>query len=480
MAPDDKEKPAGPQPISPAKRRILQQQFESGSKSSATGNWDYANDMFARCVIGDPGNRLYAQSFLGNLQKKYNNDKKGGKLAGIRGAGAKGSLKKAAMQKQWQAVIESGVKLLELNPWDSAALVDMAAACGALDYDESQIVWLRGALEAGIKDPEVNRHLGRALGKQGQFDQAIICWQRVEQAKPRDNEAGRAIADLTVEKTIHKGGYETAENSTDVMADKQAKSERLGGGTRLTPEQQLEKFIAKNPAEISKYIELADLHIRAEQFALAEEVLTRALQASGGNIDVRDRVEDVQLKRQQQQVELAAKKFQSEKTPEAETLYNQMKVELNNKELEIYRNRCERYPGNAGYKYQFGVRLQNAGKYREAIQVYQEARTDPRRKGSVLVAMGECFQHIEQYKLSLSSYESAVQEISEREPDLKKQALYRSGKLALGMSAKATPEQKGELLDKADKHLTELAGLDFGYKDVSDLLDKIRKRRDKG
>jgi tetratricopeptide (TPR) repeat protein len=474
MANDGKENKgddAGKQPIPAAKRKILQQQFEHASRSSSKGDWDYANDMFTRCVIGDPGNRLYAQSFLGNLQKKYNNDKKGAKFSGVRGAGPKTSLKKASVQKNWLGVIEAGTKLLELNPWDVPALVEMANACQALEHEETEIVWLRGALEADIKDPEVNRLLGRALGKQAQFDQAIICWQRVEQGKPKDEEARRAIADLTVEKTIHKGGYEDAETSTDVMADKQAKAERMGeGGPRSTPEQQLEKYIAKNPTEISKYIELADLHRRNERFEEEEAILLRALDASGGDANLRERVEDVQLRRQRQQVEVAMRRHQTEQTAESEALVKQLETELNNKEMEVYRNRCERYPGHAGWKFELGERLKKAGKYKEAITVYQQAQSDPRRKGAVLLSMGLCFQKIEQYKLAMSQYESAIGELSERDLDHKKEALYLAGRMAAA---------KMKDYDKAEKYLTELAGLDFGYRDVSELLDKIRRLRDK-
>jgi len=35
-------------------------------------------------------------------------------------------------------------------------------------------------------------------------------------------------------------------------------------------------------------------------------------------------------------------------------------------------------------------------------------------------------------------------------------------------------------LNDAEKYLTQLAALDFGYKDVSDRLDKIAQARDKG
>ncbi len=57
------------QPISPAVRQRLQKQFEAGSKVAATGNYDYATDMFTQCVLADPGNLLYVSNFVGNLQK---------------------------------------------------------------------------------------------------------------------------------------------------------------------------------------------------------------------------------------------------------------------------------------------------------------------------------------------------------------------------------------------------------------------------
>jgi len=463
---EEQEKP-GRQPIPPNKRRIMQQQFEHGSKSSAKGDWDFANEMFSRCVVGDPSNRMYAESFLGNLRKKYNNDKKGATMSGMRGAGAKGSLKKSSMQKNWPGVIESGVKLVQLNPWDTGALSDMANACREMDCEDTEIVFLRGALEADIKDPEINRLLGRALGRQAQFDQAIICFNRVLQAKPQDEEARRAVADLTVRKTIDKGGYEDAKSSIDVRADKESHQ----GPAKLTPQQQLEKFIAKNPEEVSKYIELADLHIRDELFEKAEEVYTRAMAASGGgDINLRERLEDVQLRRQRQQVEIAVKRQESDPSEENEALLKRIKVELNSKELEVYRNRCERYPGHAGWKFELGLRLQRAGKYKEAISVFQEARNDPRRKGAVLVAMGKCFLKIDQPKLALSQFEAAIQELSDREVDFKKEALYLAGRVAYTMGD----------LDKSEGFLTDLAGLDFGYKDVSELLDKLRRKRNKG
>ena len=60
----------------------------------------------------------------------------------------------------------------------------------------------------------------------GQFDQAIACWHRVEQAKPHDEEALQAISRLSVEKTIHKGGYDPALLGGDADGQRRA---RLSG-----------------------------------------------------------------------------------------------------------------------------------------------------------------------------------------------------------------------------------------------------------
>lgn len=465
--------PAGRQPIPPAKRKMLQQCFEHGSKSSAGGSFDYAAQMFGQCVIGDPSNMLYAQNFLANLQKKYNNNKTGAKLAGVRSATSKGSVKTAAMKKDWLGVITAGLEVLKINPWDTGTLGHMGIACENLGFDECQIVYLKGALEADIKEPETNRLLGRALAKQGQFDQAIACWMRVQQAKPTDEEARRAIADLQVRKTIEKGGYEDAESSTQVMADKQAQAQRQGtGGPTATPEQQLEKRIAKDPANVSLYFELADRYLKEDRFTEAEAVLGRALEASGGNIEVLEHLEDVQLRHMRQQLAIAKKRAESEKTDEATALYHGMQNELNNKELEVYRNRSERYPSNLGYKYELGVRLQRAKKPQEAIAILQEARGDVKRKGMVHFYLGACFEGIKQYKLALTNYEDALEHLGDREPDNRKMAQYRAACVAM---------DRLKDWEKAEKHLHALATLDFNYKDLAERLDKLpRLREDDG
>lgn len=470
---NDNSTPPGDGGISPAKRRRLQQWFEQGSKVAAKGEFDYATEMYTQCVTGDPSNNIYVQSFLANLVKKYNNNKTGAKLAGMRTAGSKTAMKKCAMQKDWPAVIAAGLEVLKLNPWDAGALADIGNACEHLEHGECQLEYLKLAYEGDPKDVEVNRVYGRALGRMGRFDDAIACWHRVKLAKPTDEEAMRQIANLTVEKTIDRGGYETAETTRDVKVDKfkgRAVDMDDEDEERLSPHQRLERQIKKEPANVDLYIELADMYAREDNFEGAEEALTRALQASGGDVNIRERLEDAQLRRARNQLQIAEQKARAERTQKAVDLYNQMKVELNNKELQVYSNRCERYPANLGFKYELAVRLQKGKKYTEAIKLFQEARSDQKRKGQVFMSLGHCFAAIKQYKLAMTNFEQAVEHLSEREMDQKKEAMYLAGKVAVHLKD----------LDTADKHLNALAALDFGYKDISEWLDKVAKLREDG
>jgi tetratricopeptide (TPR) repeat protein len=472
----------GRQPIPAAMRRRLQQAFEHAGKSAAQGQFDYAMSMYDQCVKGDPANALYIRQYLACLGKKYNDNKKG---AGFTSAPKikmiQGVLKKSAMSKDHKGILDKGWDALKLNPWDVWTLTTMADAAGELSLIEAQLAYLKQALDVDPKDPETNRKCGRALAAQGAFDQAISCWNRVNAAKPGDEEAARALADLAIERTIHKGKYEEAESSQDVRADKL--EQLTAEDSKYTPVQKLEKHLAKNPGDIGKYFELADLHTREERHAEAEQVLAKALEASGGEIVVRERLEDAQLRTARAQLDVARKKAEKERTREAVDLYNRVKKEVRAREIEYFRNRSERYPNKLSYKYELALRLKKDGNIQEAIKSFQASLGDPKTKGKVHLELGECFQMIKQYKLAMQNYEAALEVLGERELDDRKLGLYRAGKLALGLAAKYLSDgQKGPAMDeltRAENYLSELAGLEFGYEDVPQLLDKIAKIRNK-
>lgn len=481
--------PRGPAPLAPSVRHRLQKTFEHAQRCVDKGDHDYANQLYTQCVAEDPGNVVYLQAFLTNLHKKYDNNKRGARLAGLKVKSHRSAMAKAAQQGLWQPAFEAGCAALALNPWDITSLLAMAAACNELHVDEAQLSYLRRALDVDGKDPVVNRQAALALQRMGQFDQAIACWHRVEQAKPHDEEAQQSISRLSVEKTIHQGGYDPAllggasqsGKAPDGSPSKPMSIARLSKQTEddeadaaqaaLSPEDRYQAMIAKDPAALDAYFRLADLYLHQQRLDDAQQMLERASQAAGGgDFQVRERLEDLQVRRVTGQLASAQQNFDQLKTPEAKQLLDQARTQVNQAELEIYAARADRDPHNPRLQLELGLRLKRAGKIKQAITALQAARSEPKRKGVVLLELGECFQKIEQYKLALSHYEQSIEATDASDEDVRKLALYRAGVLATGLRE----------LDRAERHLGELAGMDYGYRDVSERLDKISSLRDSG
>ena len=461
-----------------AKKKRLQKSFSHANKQAAQGNFDYANDMFTQCVVGAPENVPYLQGFLANLRKKYDNNKKGSKLAFVKTAGTRTAIKKASIKKDWHAVIKSGVEVLKLNPWDTSTLTSMATACKNLGLDEPELIYLRMALEGNTADADVNRICANALTERGEFDQAIACWNRVQKARPDDHEPANAIADLTVEKTIKKTSQQAnpdeapaTDRGPGVTAPSQPGTQPSSAPAEtLTPEQVLIKQIKRNPNDVSDYLELAKLLQEGNRLEKSAEILGKAHKISGADPEVTDRWHDAQVQFLRQKVLLKQKEVDENPTEEGNQELESLRQEFNAKDIEVRKERCERYPNNLNYRYDLAVRYQAIGMHNEAIAEFQKARGDAKRVGLCMLALGQCFQHIKQYRLAMSHYEQAVREIPDGDSDHKKQALYLTAKLAFGMKD----------YDAAENYATTLGAIDFSYKDVPALLDKIAQKREDG
>ncbi len=142
-------------------------------------------------------------------------------------------------------------------------------------------------------------------------------------------------------------------------------------------------------------------------------------------------------------------------------------MDLNARELDVWKGRCERYPNNLAFKYELGLRYKINGDYNNAIMQFQPAQNEPRRKGVCCLQLGMCFQAIKQYQMAISSYDQAIENIPDRDAENKKRAYYEAGRLAVGLKQ----------LELAEKYLKSLAGMDFNYKDVASLLDKLEELR---
>jgi tetratricopeptide (TPR) repeat protein len=517
--------PLDPHLVTPAHRQRLQKCYEHGMKLSTQEkkpDYDYAHTLFSECVSQDPANLVYVEAMLDNLQRKYGGNKKGARLGGI--GGARSALKKAAAKEDWKEVLSLGPEALKQNPWDVPTLRSLARACAAHHYNEAELRYLKNALEANPKDVDVNRHCAESLARMGQFDQAIACWSRVEEfGKVNDQaEAQEKISELTIERARGRsglpgeakplpkapvkevarmreadGGVSREATEEDPTVGKEAaKSPKSAESTEMSTEENergeiidspeaaasvsgddfddqfrrsLEKAIAENPADAGSYVLLADLLVDHGRFDHAEDLLKRALFTTGRNLSVIERTEDLQIERAAHQVAVAEKRLaKAGESEEAQGLVIELKKELNRIELEVFRQRADRYPDDGEVKYELGLRLKRAGNQEEAIRCFGEIGDRSSSAPAAALEMGESLQYLKHFRDALDAYERAARLAGENDPHHRKKALYRGGVLATGMRK----------LDKAESLLRELEQLDPDYKDLSHRLDKIQKIRD--
>ena len=457
-------------PIETALRGRLQKCFEHGSKlmEKEKYDYDYANTMFTECVRHDPGNLIYVEAFLENLRRKYNNNKKG---ARIRGFGGKANLKKSASKKDWIGVIRAGLDALRTNPWDVRVLRAMAEACQELHLNEIELRYLKNALDANPKDPEVNRHCAKSLARMGQSDMAIACWHRVEENKRNDLEAARAISNLTLEKTRAQAGFgdpddlpaKRAKQKEKLPEGETIREKEVGTQIQLTKRQQIETAISEDPTDVDDYLQLARLLFAENKAPEAEMALQRGLPASGGDIRIREALEDAQMLRSREELATAEQRAKSEDSEEATRLAADRRDEVLKREIEIYDSRVQRYPDEPRFQFQLGTRLKRTGKFEMAVESLRIAADDPRCKAAAQLELGECLQHLKDYAAAIQAYRAAVDSADNSHLNVKKLGLYRAGVLATGLRD----------TENAKKYLSELLELDVGYKDVKARLDKI-------
>jgi tetratricopeptide (TPR) repeat protein len=458
-------------------RKRLQKLFEAASKQDSLEKYDYATDLYAQCVHGDPGNYDYLRSLVTVLQKKYGSVKKI-PMAWTKARPERTALKKAVATCDWDEALQQGIDVLLVNPWDVPTLTQMATACGGIfkeegladkgnfgTYGDCELYYLKCAFDTFPRDKpdiEVCIQLAEALKKRDRFLEAISFWHKVEVLRPDDELPKREIATLTVLLHQSRDTKFEGDHKKSISSNTGAKTEEVSHEDRVA------QRIKRNPNDIAAYDELINLHLNADHFDKAIEVLNQKLVVTNNDVQVQEAIEDVYLKALRSKwIAADAKAKKSGKEADAKEV-QAIRAELVDKELQTYRNRCARYPNNLAFRFELGRRYMLNGNIPEAIKELQVAKSDPRKRGVCMMHLGDCFYHIKQYALAMTHYEHAIQDIPDRDQDNKKKSLFKAGTLSLGLKD----------LVRADKFLTTLASMDYTYPRISERLEQLKRMKD--
>jgi tetratricopeptide (TPR) repeat protein len=446
------------------RRRNAIEWFKKASEALAKGNFDYAVEMFTNCVRFVPDHLNYRQFLRGAECKKYRNNRSGASLAFLRVAGVRTKTAKARYQKNWRELDHAAEEGLAINPWDAQFNADVGDAATHLGYNEVAIFSYEKAVETDSKNKEFLRSLARAYERKIRYPEAIRIWERVRELDPLDTEARTKITGLNATNTIESAGFDKAPALKDVVV-KQGYEESIKGDVEQdgpaapgeSAEADLLHAIRKEPTAVGNYLKLADLYRRELRFDDAIAIYQRALEVTGGDINIRERLEDVQLEMGRRNRDFL--KQDADQHPQDAALQQRLvdvKKELLQQEITVLSSRVERYPQDLRLKAELAQRFFQAGKSALAIPLYQQAAKDPRLEAVVLVSLGKCFLKERKNDLAEFQFKKAVLKLNASDHKLVLlDCHYWLGRLA----------EDALRSEDAISHYNEVIALDYNYKD---------------
>jgi tetratricopeptide (TPR) repeat protein len=461
-------------------RRIAVENFERARQVLLTGNYDYAINLLLTCCRLDPTSLQFRQALRRAQKDKFGNNLRGSRFGFLTTGRHKAKVKAAKASRDYLKVLEHGEVVLSKNPWDLGTQMDMAEAFDALGLLDLAVFTLDQARQKYPKDPTLNRALARLFEKRGDFQKAIALWQLVREADPRDVEAAHKAKDLAASETIARGQYEgVASGSKESPVLGRIETREAEKQDKLTRDTApLLKRIEADPTEPSLYLQLAGVYRRHNQEDRARATLQQGLGPTGNHFSLQLELLELELlpfRRNLEAIDAKLKelKEQGEDAPddgptEEELVKTRAKVikEIAAREVEILRTKADRFPGELSHRLELGVRLLKADKVEEAIAELQQARRDEKLKGRAAMWLGACFRKRNNWRLAQRNFEEALQTLPASDESARKEVLFQ---LATGSA------EHGELA-RAIELGSDLANLDYGYKNIGKLLDEWQTR----
>jgi tetratricopeptide (TPR) repeat protein len=467
--------PAAPLPSPGAEhRQVAAGMFDRANQVVATGNFDYGIRLLLDCCRLDPANLLYRQALRRTEKAKYRNNLRGSWLAWLTAWAARLRLKAALRRGDYLQALEHSERILTRNPWDVGAQRGIAEAAEPLGLLDLAIWALEQARQKQPHSVPLNRALARLYERRGNFTQAMALWQLVAKADPRDTEAGQKLKDLAAQDTIARGQFETA--LTGEGASDSAIVTGAPGAAAATapPADRQEGLLGRDAAALSArleadptnaelYLQLARLHRRADRLEAAQALLSKGLGPTGNDFTLMVELADLEIEPFRRNLAITEQKLtEAPDDPELRMVRIRLRKEVNTRELDLFRQKADRYPTDLSHRYEVGVRLLRAGQLDEAIRELQAARADPRLCWQALMYIGYCFKARNNWRLAQRNFEEALQHLPVHETVNRKDLLFE---LAQGHA------EAGELARAID-YGHDLANIDFGYRGINQLLDE--------
>ncbi|MHC4294325.1 MAG: tetratricopeptide repeat protein [Planctomycetota bacterium] len=435
--------------------------FDRADQVAETGNWDFAIELYLEGIQREPGNIQRGHQPLREvaLKRKVQGGKSAGMIEALKRRGGKDPAENLANAEY----------LLAKEPGSVSHMVQTLKAARVLG-EGGLIKWVSNILLEAQRQGKQNKNvlllLADAFQDIEEYASAIAACEMAQQLAPKDQTLPDRLNELSAKYTIKKGGYDQEGSFAKGIKDLEKQKELMqkdalvkGGDFLRNQIDVARKDYEQSQTVPGKINALVDALLKTQDDGDENEavgVLTKAHKDIGA-YQFKMRIGDIRMRQMARQYRKLAES--GDKAAALEEAKKQLAFEL-----QEYTERAENYPTDLAIKFELGKRQYLSGKYDEAIGSLQQAQRDPRRHIPALNYLGQAFAKKGWLQEASETYERALE--TEMPEVRKKEILYHLGDVY----------EKMDQLDKAQDMFSDLAQLDYNYRDTRNRLDQVRKK----
>lgn len=393
------------------------------------------------------------------------------------------TMKRSMTAKDAKQAFLNSVWLFGHDPENAAYAEGILKNANRLHADTT-LMWAAGTFRRlldGEKKPNVKRYLllkqvleecaDRALTRSEQdmaieaLEMGVNALTALSHKIPKDRQLEQSIRDLTSKMTMVRGRYEDADTFRESIQDKEAQKDLHDEQRLIQADDRQDDLIAKarqaheaHPDHLPALNKLVDLLCRRERESDEIEAIGLLVKhyQRAKEYPAKQKADDIRIRQLRRAVRDQQAASDAEKTATA-------KHDLLKYELMVYADRVKQYPTDLRFKYEYGVRLFQAGRIDEAIPILQAARADPKIRSQCSLYLGRAFYKKKYFTQGVSTLAQAVEEKEIVEDDTGKELYYWLGR---------SQEAAGKA-EEARATYGELLQLDYNYRDVRERLEKL-------
>jgi tetratricopeptide (TPR) repeat protein len=448
--------------------------FERAAAVAATGNFDYAIDMYIQGLFREPFNMEEHRKLREvGFHRKVAGGKPAGGLFGAKTPYKGKTPKEAMLNGEWLLAKDVG------NINHMLQIVRNAVLCSLRDV----VIWIGPILlEANRtqKTPklELYKEIAEMFAKVNDFDRASQAAELARLLKPTDADLDALVKQYAAQATMVRGNYDKNADFKDSIKDKDQTKKLLEEENIVKSEDYRKKALdsaqadyERNPAEM-QFVEKYSKALMAMDDEAYENKAIEILRKAYETTKVyryKVTIGDIRMKQFKRNAGLLREAVKQD--PSDEELRKQYEQLLQDRlafEVEEFKERAEHFPTDLTVRYEYGRRLYDAGHYDEAIGALQEAQNNPKFRVEALHLLGRSFmsqkmlpEALDTLKQSIDDYDMAMS------GDPKSKGLHYWYGRAL--------EESGKLQAAIDIY-SQVVRWDFGYMDTKKRLTDLRAR----